>query len=334
MNRACAIFHAAGIDTPGFRSPYLRRGENLTAALQNSCFSFVSNQPIWWDVLTPQSFTSAAYLSYNRAFNFYAPWLAAERPSLPHLLNDKIVEIPVSLPDDEILVDRLGDEINRLIGPSWQAILAETYQRGELFTIQLHPERIWQCQAGLTAVLTHARTLSPGVWIARLNEIAAWWHNRATAQVDIQEIEAGVLQLTVNGPDGVTILARGVEIFTPSSPWLDNYQQIRGLTCRLQAGIKPFIGVASFCPPELINFLRQQGYITQISNQPQHYSIYLDQAEFTPHHERPLLARLEQGSEPLVRLGRWPDGARSAISITGDIDALTLWDYGLRLFGK
>jgi hypothetical protein len=32
-------------------------------------------------------------------------------------------------------------------------------------------------------------------------------------------------------------------------------------------------------------------------------------------------------------LGRWPHNTGSALAITGDIDALTLWDYGLRYLG-
>jgi hypothetical protein len=35
-----------------------------------------------------------------------------------------------------------------------------------------------------------------------------------------------------------------------------------------------------------------------------------------------------------VWLGRWLNGARSALAITGDIDALTLWDCGLRFFER
>ena len=47
-----------------------------------------------------------------------------------------------------------------------------------------------------------------------------------------------------------------------------------------------------------------------------------------------LLAQIEGGDFPLVRLGRWPNGARSALCVTGDIDALTIWDYGLRFLGR
>jgi hypothetical protein len=84
----------------------------------------------------------------------------------------------------------------------------------------------------------------------------------------------------------------------------------------------------------LSSFLRQQGYLVEVANGDRLCSIRLDQTDLAEREERKLLARLEQEQGPLLRLGRWPDGARSALSITGDIDALTLWDYGLRFLGR
>jgi hypothetical protein len=43
--------------------------------------------------------------------------------------------------------------------------------------------------------------------------------------------------------------------------------------------------------------------------------------------EREALQRVEETSAPLVRLWRWPDGAPSAVTIAGDLDALRLTDY-------
>ena len=43
---------------------------------------------------------------------------------------------------------------------------------------------------------------------------------------------------------------------------------------------------------------------------------------------------IEKTNEPLLRINLWPKRARSALCITGDLDALTLWDFGLRIFGK
>jgi hypothetical protein len=42
---------------------------------------------------------------------------------------------------------------------------------------------------------------------------------------------------------------------------------------------------------------------------------------------------IEESKRPLVRLGTWPDGARSALAVTGDIDALTIWDFAARFRG-
>jgi hypothetical protein len=81
-------------------------------------------------------------------------------------------------------------------------------------------------------------------------------------------------------------------------------------------------------------FLRQQGYVTETLRESGSSALYLNEPDFSPKDERPLLNWLEESTAPLVRLGRWPDGARSALAITGDIDALTIWDYALRAVGR
>lgn len=50
--------------------------------------------------------------------------------------------------------------------------------------------------------------------------------------------------------------------------------------------------------------------------------------------ERPLLAQIEQGDFPLICLGSWPNGACNTFCVTGNIDTLTIWDYGLRFPGR
>jgi peptidoglycan/xylan/chitin deacetylase (PgdA/CDA1 family) len=333
LRRAREAFAAAGVKAVGFRSPYLRREAHLHAAIEAAGFSYVSNQPVLWDVLGGDNFTPSAYANYERAIAFYDPWPASERPSLPWLCS-RAVEIPVSLPDDEMLLDRLGGETNGLVERAWRRILSETYRRGELFTIQLHPERIAWCADGLSAILTEARALTPSVWLARLGEIAAWWRARVVTNVDVSETDDDALRLSVAGPPGTTILARGVEILGPAEPWADDYRQVTTTTCLVRAARRPFIGVSPASPPALISFLRQQGYIVQVNHDGRAYAIYLDRTDFAPKDEHPLLAQIEKSAGPLVRLARWPNGARSALCVTGDIDALTLWDYGLRLFGR
>jgi peptidoglycan/xylan/chitin deacetylase (PgdA/CDA1 family) len=332
LRRAREAFADMGITAVGFRSPYLRREAHLHAVLEAAGFFYVSNQPIMWDVFDDDALAPSVYAGYERAINFYDPWYASERPSLPQFCN-RLVEIPVSLPDDEILLDRLGGETNGLVEKTWQRILSETYQQGELFTIQLHPERIALCADGLSAVLAEARTLTPSVWFTRLGEIAAWWRARTGATVEVTDAGDGGLHAVVSGPSGITVLARAVQVDAPTVSWADGYRQVKAMSFTIHAPCRPLIGVSPNTSPALSDFLRQQGYIIEISGESRLYACYFDQADFTPEHERPLLAQIERADRPLVRLGRWPNGTRSALAITGDIDALTLWDYGLRFLG-
>jgi hypothetical protein len=167
-----------------------------------------------------------------------------------------------------------------------------------------------------------------------LDEIAAWWRARALAVVQIADAGDGALALRVDGPAGTVVLTRAVQVNAPTALWAGGYHQVRNTSLVLRAPLRPWIGVSRSTSLELSDWLRQQGYIVEISEERQRYSCYLDHAEFTASQERALLDKIENGNFPLVRLGRWPHGARSALAVTGDIDALTLWDYGLRLWER
>jgi peptidoglycan/xylan/chitin deacetylase (PgdA/CDA1 family) len=323
------IFSENGVKAVGFRSPYLRREAHLNSALVKLGFEYVSNQSILWDVVETGTFSPSAYANYKRAISFYDPWRAEDRLSLPQLYN-QLVEIPVSLPDDEMLLDRLGGEQKGLVETAWRRILLETHQRGELFTIMLHPERIVLCQDGLSAVLAEARRLTPHVWLARLDEIADWWRARAETNVKITDMADGKYRFVVSGPSGTSVFIRAADTDVHSLPWVNGYGQVKETTFTVRAPVRPLIGVSPDVPPKLIDFLREQGYLAEISGEKHRYSYYLDPTPFTPDQERAVLVQIENGRGPLVRLGRWPQGARSALAVTGDIDALTLWDYGLR----
>jgi hypothetical protein len=217
---------------------------------------------------------------------------------------------------------------------AWGRILAESHRRGELFTVNLHPERTAFCAEGLSAVLSEARALKPSVWFARMDEIAAWWLARARAGLEVTPIGEEEYRVHTDGPDGATVLARNLQVDAPSVPWADRYREVIAKSFTVNAPLRPVIGVSPTASPQLTHFLRQQGYVVEVSEDRQHYAHYFDQPDFTPEHERRVLAQVEESDRPLVRLGRWPNGARSALTVTGDIDALTLWDYGLRIFGR
>lgn len=327
LRKARALCEERGVFSVGFRCPYLRWDASTVAAIHESGYLYDSSQALSWSLASHAS-TGA----YEHVLRFYGAISATDHPALPRL-EDGLVRIPYCLPDDEAVVDRLA------LGPAdmtreWLTILRRTHELGELFTLGLHPERVRPCETSLVETLRAARAMSPAVWIARLDEIARWWIARAGAVVTAAQGEDGELSLGVDGPEGTTILARGVEVMAPTSLWDGAYRRVHGTRVRLRADRRPFIGVSPSSSPRLTSFLRQQGYVVEPANAAGAHAIYLHQPHFGHEDERALLAEVELGAHSLVRLGRWPRGAKSALCVTGDIDALTVYDYGLRLLGR
>ncbi len=328
FTKARKLFVERGIKSSGFRSPYLRFNEETLKAISETGFIYNSSSSLVWDVLdgleTP---------SYDRALEFYGARSANIYPALPRIVNN-IVEIPYSLPDDESLVERLSFENPGEISQPWLKILEITYQKGELFTLGLHPERIYQCEYPLTEVLEMARNFSPKVWVARLDEIALWWLQRSQVKPVIIRNKYGEYVIKVKHINGLTVLGRNVNIITPSRDWDGIYRIAQGNSIKLRCKVRPFIGISKNSNPNLASFLRQQGYIIETNQAINAHSIFLDYPNFSTEQEKPLLMNLETSNKPLLRFSRWPNEYKSALSITGDIDALTIWDYVLRIWRK
>ena len=327
LTDARRLFDARSSPAVGFRSPYLRWSAETIAAAHAAGFLYDSSWGLVWDVAA-----GAETASYRHVLAFYRAAAAAEYPALPRL-EDGLVRIPYCLPDDESLVDRLRLAPGAAMSDCWLAILDRSHELGELFTLGLHPERIRPCEVSLADTLAAARAKSPAVWIARLDEIARWWVARTAATVTIAAGADGEIAMDVEGPAGVTILARNVELLTPAEPWEGAWRIARGSGVRFRAGTRPFIGVSGRSSGSLVSFLRQQGYVVERADSSREHGLYFDRPAFSHEDERGLLVVIERSPRPLVRLGRWPNGSRSALCVTGDIDALTIGDYGLRLFG-
>ncbi|MBI5030562.1 MAG: polysaccharide deacetylase family protein [Chloroflexi bacterium] len=319
------LFADRGVRCDGFRSPYLRFNPMTLAAIKQAGFVYDSSQALAWDI--PKEMETP---EYRRALDFYGAVSAAVYPALPRWDND-LIRIPYCLPDDEAFVDRFHTNPARMT-ELWSSILKSTHVRGELFTVAIHPERILFCQQALSRVLDDARKLQPRVWMTQLYQIADWWKARTQAQVRVTDDASGETTVLVNGLEGVRLFARHVQVTSETRNWDHSFVQAESPFIKFRAARRPFIGVSPSSPAYLSSFLRQQGYIVQVSSEAMNYSFYLDRSHFVYEDERPLLDEIEQGDFPLVRIGRWPNGARSALCVTGDIDALTIWDYALRIF--
>jgi hypothetical protein len=325
VRQARDIFQRLGLLVAGFRCPYLRWNANTLTVLKEMGFVYDSSQALAWEVVG-----NSATDAYRRVLDFYGAESVQAFPALP-AWSDALIRIPYCLPDDEALVDRLHLTNAGAMADIWLAMLAQAYQTGELFTLGLHPERALVCQAALEIVLVKARGLSPRVWVARLDEIAAWFRALGETTFEMQSEETGLYEISLIAPGRATVLVRSVEVRAVTQPWMGAYQAVAARNFTLRSDKRPLVGLAPGSPASLSRFLRHQGYLVETSAASEAYAVYLNRRSFGPADERPLLAELERGQWPVVRLARWPEAARCALAITGDVDAFTLWDYARRV---
>jgi peptidoglycan/xylan/chitin deacetylase (PgdA/CDA1 family) len=328
FQEARLVFQELGISGTGFRCPYLRWNEDTLSALKKTGFIYDSSQALAMDVVG-----GLATDAYHKVLDFYGAQSANVYPALPSW-SDNLLRIPYCLPDDEALVDRLHITDSGVMTYIWIAMLEHAYQYGELFTLGLHPERAAVCQAALQAVLAKAVSLSPGVWIARLDEIAAWFHSLEQTVFKIQNEGGQLFYAQISAPDRARVLARSPEIIAATEPWDVDFQVVCSNNFFLRSEKRPLIGLSPNSPKPLKKFLRSQGYLTEISADSEAYSIYLDRDTFRHEDERSILKEIEGNHSTLVRLSRWPDGARCGLAVTGDVDAFTIWDYVRRVLAN
>ena len=323
LARAVAIFQRAGLPTIGFRGPYLRYNVATLEVLRALGFRYHSSQAVGF-ALQREPANARASAGVALARELYSARDAAAVAVVP-CMRDGLVDIPVAIPDDEILVDRLGADSDAA-WVQWRAMLAETHRRGELFTVQLHPERIVELGEALGAVCQAARALRPAVYVARLDEIAAWWLRRSAFRIEVRCRGDHRFRVLVNADRDATILVRGLDV--PREPWSGRDATSCARVLDVVATRVPAVGVSRRTPPAARAFLAAEGFAVEETDRPDTHGAYVDAGpEWS---ETALLDAIERSPGPLVRIWRWPSGARSALAVTGDIDALTLRDFALR----
>ena len=334
FERAMNIFRTCQIPFKGFRLPYLRWNENTLQAVGKLKFLYDSSQTILWDVVSKDKHREAAWNVYNKVLDLYNPKSAKEYLALPKIENG-LVEIPISIPDDEAITDRLCITDKKKITELFEAIFEETYTRGELFTLQLHHERIPFYRSALETVLQRARQLNPTVWIATLEEIAKWWKEKDKFTFRVNSQVNGKYTISAECSERATVLVRSCKVNKPTSDWAYGYKTIENRNFTIESFIKPFIGVKPDSSTGAISFLRSEGFVVEKSEQPDNYRIYFDNlAGFQEIDEKPTSETIKNSTAPLLRFWRWPNKAKSALAITGDIDSITLIDFIMRLFGR
>jgi hypothetical protein len=196
------------------------------------------------------------------------------------------------------------------------------HRRGELFVIQLHPERIDDMRDALEATLVDAIRRG-GVYTATLDTLATWWRRRSAMALRVVRASADRHLVTFSGDSTATLLSRGIDV--PRVPWRGAESRVLVHQFEVSGPRLPAVSVSRTSPKDVATFLQEEGFVVETSDDGSAYGAHVDAGPGWS--EQEVLAVVEKAPGPLVRIGRWPNGSYSALSVTGDIDALTLRDF-------
>jgi hypothetical protein len=216
-----------------------------------------------------------------------------------------------------MLVDRLH-LADHLCAQAWCDILDTTHGRGDLFTMQVHPERFDHSGAAVQSVLSRAAALPGTVWSARLDEIAQWWLARDACRIEIGPVADGQMVCVLEGDHRARM-----RLVAGHSGDVVNREPVRQMT--VAADRLPAVGVGRDVPPTVVRLLEEDGFLVT-TRPPDECALHL--GDVVDASDQIALRRRVLASEhPILAIDRWPDGARSALALTGDIDALTVQDF-------
>ena len=164
LDTAFRVFRGRGFDPKGFRGPYLRASRDTMSLLASRGVIFDSTST---RLLLPER-DSAFHLASAYAQQRYGPIPLG--PAIP--TGSKPIEIPVALPDDEILVDAMGLRAPMSLWRIYESMLATARGEGSLIVLMIHPERFGIVSDVLQLVLD--RATDDGAWKASLTELSEW----------------------------------------------------------------------------------------------------------------------------------------------------------------
>ena len=108
----------------------------------------------------------------------------------------------------------------------------------------------------------------------------------------------------------------------------------------IRAPQAPCIALSPRTPQLVEDFLREQGYpfVRCLLEDAERYALYLDlprglgnTREEQAQQRSELVEQVERLNAPLVRFACWPNGYQAALTISGDIDSVTIQDFFLRI---
>src|SRR6266516_1714716 len=204
--RAISLFQRTQIPYEGFRNPYLGWTEECLKVFTALGFSYESNEAILHDVIDLDRFPPSLRSGYEKSLVLFQAILCSAYTLRPHF-EGSLLRIPTSIPDDEILFDRLrisAEEDGRI----WSKIMERVYGFGGIYTLNLHPERAIPCKQALDTLLSYAHNRPLPVWSARLKDVAQWWKERSQFRLHITSEAPKRWRVQADCTSRATLLAR------------------------------------------------------------------------------------------------------------------------------
>ncbi len=139
VRRAMSIFERAAVPFQGFRNPYLGWTPDSPAVFAALGLTYDSNEAVIHAVLDTAALTEQQRDGLARSLVLFQAIPYSAYTLRPHF-EQGIVRIPTSIPDDEMLFDRLRLDA-ATIGGLWSEVMRRVYSAGGIYVLNLHPER-------------------------------------------------------------------------------------------------------------------------------------------------------------------------------------------------
>jgi peptidoglycan/xylan/chitin deacetylase (PgdA/CDA1 family) len=339
--QAISLFRSTNTPFEGFRNPYLGWTEESLTVFTALNFTYESNEAIVHNVIDLDLLPSGIRRGYEKSLVLFQALTCNSYTLRPHF-EGPLVRIPTSIPDDEMLFDRLRITEPEELGTIWGKVMQCVYDLGGVYALNLHPERAIACKKALSQLLSYTQSRPLPVWLTRLQDIAQWWEERSRFRLIITPLATERWRVQAICSPRATLLARNLAVENqPGMAWHGNDKRLQASDCTVHATLCPCIGLSSRTPREVVDVIHELGYpvVYAYQEESSKYALYLDLPEgFGTTREEQiqrrslLLQRIEQLDAPLLYFGGWPDGKRAALAITGDIDSVTIQDFFLRIF--
>src|SRR5579884_1969535 len=338
--KAVSVFQRLQVPFQGFRNPYLGWNDTSLRVYAALDFTYESNLAVLHKVIDVEKLSPRIRSGFEKSLQLFQA-TACNAYALRPQFEGTLLRIPTSIPDDEMLFDRLRITSAGEVGIIWSKVMRRVYDLGGLYTLNLHPERGILCKQALDILLSYARSQPLPVWLVRLQEVAEWWKERSRFRLRISPLAPQSWLVEADCTPRATLLARHlIADYGCTTRWTDAEVRVHARRFIAHCSQCPCIGLSPQTPQEVVAFLYEQGYpvVRCSAEEADMYALYLDIPEglgMTRQEQvqrrSVLVQQIEQVEAPLLRFGCWPDGHQAALAISGDIDSVTIQDFFLRI---